>query len=130
LLVIDDGSSDTTLQIAQAFHDERIRYYSDGKRLGLGDRLNQAIALSGGEFFARMDGDDVAYPHRLEQQIQFLCKQPDVDLVGAQTMVFGMNGSPLGKRGGATHHREICAKPFSGMPISHPTFGQLAWFRH
>lgn len=131
LLLIDDGSSDATLQVAQGFHDERIRCFFDGKSLGLGERLNQAIALSRGEFFARMDGDDVAYPQRLERQAHFLCEHSDVDLIGAGMMVFGINGLVLGKRGGETKHLEICAQPFSGIRISHPTFfGRLAWFQH
>src|SRR5579871_2414525 len=66
LILIDDGSSDGTLRVAQSFSDSRIRLFSDGQSLGLSTRLNQAIDVSGGRYFARMDGDDVSYPERFE----------------------------------------------------------------
>src|SRR5512135_1398022 len=83
LLLIDDGSSDGTLRVMRGFTDERIRIFSDGLSLGLPDRLNQAIDASRGEYFARMDGDDVSYPRRLGRQVDYLRHHPQVDLVGA-----------------------------------------------
>lgn len=130
LLLIDDGSSDQTLEIAQRFADPRIRVYSDGESQGLSARLNQSIAMAQGKYFARMDGDDVAYPERLERQVSYLEQHPDVDLVGAWVMVFGPAGTPLGKRAGPETHIAICARPFAGFPIAHPTYvGRLEWFR-
>jgi glycosyltransferase involved in cell wall biosynthesis len=130
LLLIDDGSSDNTLQLARHFADPRITTYSDGEQKGLPARLNQAISMSQGKYFARMDGDDVAYPARLERQVDYLEKHPGVDLVGAWVIVFGQEGAALGKRTGPEAHAQICAKPFAGFPIVHPTyFGHLEWFR-
>lgn len=130
LLLIDDGSSDNTLQIAQSFADPRIKVYSDGENRGLPIRLNQAIDMSKGEYFARMDGDDIAYPDRLERQVSYLEQHPDVDLVGAWVLVFNVAGTPLGKRAGPETHAAICAKPFAGFPVVHPTYmGRLEWFR-
>lgn len=130
LLLIDDGSLDNTLRIAQSFADPRIKVHSDGKNRGLPARLSQAIAMSQGEYFARMDGDDVAYPRRLERQVSFLEQHPDVDLVGAWVIVFGRAGIPLGKRAGPDTHTAICARAWAGFPIVHPTYvGRLRWFR-
>ena len=130
LLLIDDGSSDGTLRVMQRFSDPRIRTCSDGGRRGLPARLNQAIAMSQGKYFARMDGDDVAYPERLERQVSYLEQHPNVDLVGAWVMVFGPGGIPLGKRAGSEIHDAICARPIDGFPIAHPTYvGRLEWFR-
>lgn len=130
LLLIDDASSDGTGEIARSFQDSRIILYSDGTPRGLVARLNQAIALSRGKYFARMDGDDVAYPERLERQLAYLEGHPDVDLVGAGTVVFGLHGTPLGKRVGRTEHEAICATPDSGFGLAHPTYvGRLEWFR-
>ncbi len=64
LLVIDDGSTDATLEIVRGFQDPRIRIVADGEHRLLPCRLNQAIAMARGQFFARMDGDDIAYPAR------------------------------------------------------------------
>jgi len=130
LLLIDDGSSDATLRIARSFADVRIKIWADGTPRGLPDRLNQAIELAQGEYFARMDGDDVAYPERIERQVNYLQQHPDIDLVGAWVIVFGSDGTPLGKRVSPETYTAICARPFAGFPIAHPTYmGRLEWFR-
>ena len=76
LILIDDGSTDSTLARIRSFSDDRIRVHSDGLSLGLAARLNQAIELAGGDYLARMDGDDIAYPERLERQIAVLKALP------------------------------------------------------
>ncbi len=132
LLVIDDGSNDQTQEIARRYSeaDRRIRVLSDGRHLGLSYRLNQAIALSRGHLFARMDGDDVAYPDRLERQVEYLRSHPEVDLVGAAAVVFDDDGVALGKRVGPESHGEICAHPYAGFPVMHPIFaGRIEFFR-
>jgi glycosyltransferase involved in cell wall biosynthesis len=130
LLLIDDGSSDDTFHVASRFTDLRIKVYADGKNQGLPARLNQTIAKSQGKYFARMDGDDLAYPQRLERQVDYLEQHPNVDLVGAWVIVFGADGTPMGKRTGPEAHGAICARPSAGFPIVHPTyFGRLAWFQ-
>jgi len=130
LLLIDDGSSDATLRIARGFADPRIRIWSDGVWQGLAARLNEAIDRSTGAYFARMDSDDVAYPQRLARQVAYLQAHPEVDLVGAWVLVFGIDGAVLGKRQGAEHHEAICARPDYGISLPHPTWlGQIAFFR-
>ncbi len=130
LLLIDDGSTDRTLEIISKLADPRLRTFRDGKRLGLAARLNQAIASSRGKYFARMDADDVTYPRRLEHQLLYLEQHPDVDMVGAGMMVFRSDGTALGKRLGPETSAAICARPSGGFPMGHPTyFGHRAWFR-
>jgi glycosyltransferase involved in cell wall biosynthesis len=131
LLVIDDGSQDGTNEVARNYTvDGRIRVFSDGRHLGISYRLNQAIALSRGRLFARMDGDDVSYPERLERQVEYLNSHPEVDLVGTGAIVFGNDGVAIGKRFAPELHDEICAHPHGGIPITHPTFmGRLEFFR-
>jgi glycosyltransferase involved in cell wall biosynthesis len=130
LLLIDDGSSDETLRVARSFDDERIKIWSDGLSLGLPARLNQAITTSRGEYFARMDGDDISYPERLERQISYLQRHPNVDLVGSWMLVYGPEGRLLGKRPAPEDHNIICARPSAGFPLAHSTFlGRIDFFR-
>jgi len=51
------------------------------RNLGLPARLNQAIDLSRGKYFARMDGDDIAYPERFEVQVDYLEKHPEIEVI-------------------------------------------------
>ena len=130
LLLIDDGSTDDTLLVARSLADPRIKVYADGQTRGLANRLNEALGLSCGKYFARMDGDDVAYPHRIERQIHYLETHPEIDLVGAGVLVFIKGGCPFGKRTVPGEHEAICSRPIAGFPIVHPTYvGHLKWFR-
>lgn len=132
LLLMDDGSKDESVEIALSYRDCRIRVVSDGQQRGIQARLNEAIRTAKGKYFARMDADDVAYPERLERQLQFLEQHPDVSLVGSWVMVFGRDGVALGKRARAVSHEQITASPYSGFPVAHPTFfGRVGFFeRH
>lgn len=81
LILLDDGSSDESLTIAQSFSDPRVKIFSDGKNLGLPARLNQIVKLASGEYIARMDADDLVALNRIEKQVEFLNLNHDVDLV-------------------------------------------------
>ena len=130
LICLDDGSSDDTPSLVHSFHDRRIRLICDGLNKGLGARLNQAIALSRGEYFARMDGGDVAYPERLAVQVRFLETHPQVDLVASRILIFSGPGRVVGSYPFAQTHEAICGHPWAGFQFPHPTWmGRTAWFR-
>ncbi len=130
LIILDDGSTDKTVEIAKSFDDSRIQVRANGRHEGLPRRLNEAILLSTGKYFARMDGDDVAYPERFERQVRYLEEHFDVDLLGSDgILVFQGNGYALGllgRSGGRT--KEICYRPWSGFYLPHPTWiGRTSW---
>lgn len=130
LLVMDDGSTDDTPAIVRAAGDERVVLQADGRHAGLATRLNQAIDLARGRYFARMDADDIAYPQRLETQLAYLEAHPDVDLVAARALAFRGAGEVIGLMPHRGTHEAICARPWSGIPMPHPTwFGRIEWFR-
>lgn len=82
-LICDDGSTDNSLKILKEFsrQDERIKLFSQ-KNLGVVKTLNRLIKNSQGEYIARMDADDLAYPKRIEQQIKYLKQHPKTVIVG------------------------------------------------
>jgi glycosyltransferase involved in cell wall biosynthesis len=130
LIIIDDGSTDGTVTVAQSFHDARIRVVYDGKKLGLATRLNQGLDMCRGDYIARIDGDDIAYPQRLERQTAFMQKNRHIDLLGTGAMVFGQDGIAVGKFPVRETHAEICKNPWSGFYLAHPTWlGKAGWFR-
>lgn len=85
LILVDDGSTDNSLDIARYFaqKDTRIRVISDGLNKKLPYRLNQIIKESKGEYIARMDADDLTHPDRLKIQLEFLENNKNFDLVSA-----------------------------------------------
>lgn len=130
LIVIDDGSKDKTLEIIKSFQDDRIKIITDGLNKQLPTRLNQAISLSSGKYFARMDGDDVSYPERLQTQVEYLEAHPEIDLLSTQVLVIDKNNKPQGTFPLSESHEEICSNPRSGFASTHPTWmGKTAWFR-
>jgi glycosyltransferase involved in cell wall biosynthesis len=81
LILLDDGSTDNSLQIAKSINDPRVRVYSDGKNKKLAARLNQIVRLAKSDIIVRMDADDLISPNRLKLQLEVLEKYPDIDLV-------------------------------------------------
>jgi glycosyltransferase involved in cell wall biosynthesis len=81
LILIDDGSTDNSLEIAKSIKDSRVRVYSDGKNKKLACRLNEIVKLAKYDIIARMDADDLMSPTRLEKQILILKSNLKIDLV-------------------------------------------------
>ncbi len=128
LLAIDDGSTDRTLSLLQSFNDSRIRIVSDGEQLGLSNRLNQAAHKARGEFYARMDADDIMFSHRLEKQVQFLQQHRGVDLVGTGLISMGEDLTLHGYRLAAPRVSDPY-RILKGEVLYHPTvMGRTSWF--
>lgn len=129
LIVIDDGSTDETFQIAQQFSGPRVRVIRGDSNKHLPARLNEAVFMARGKYFARMDGDDISYPDRLRKQIDFLEIHPEVDLLGGSILVFGKNYKAIGLRKARLTHAEICGSPWRASTLPHMTwFGRRDWF--
>jgi glycosyltransferase involved in cell wall biosynthesis len=132
LVIVDDGSSDASMRIAEraAGADPRIRTVHHPESRGIASRLNAVLQATSSPLFARMDADDVAYPSRLERQLAYLDEHPEVDVVGSAMVVFGGEGRAIGKRLAPREHDQICARPHDAIPLFHPTWlGRVEWFR-
>jgi glycosyltransferase involved in cell wall biosynthesis len=81
LIIIDDGSTDESLEIAKSFYDKRIKVYSDGRNMKLPYRLNQIISMAKGDFIARMDADDFCSRDRFKRQLITFESDNNVDVV-------------------------------------------------
>lgn len=130
LIIIDDGSTDNALQEIASIYDHRIRILRDGMNKGLASRLNEAIALARGRFFARMDQDDVSYPERFARQIQFLQDNPRLDVAVVRAITITEDNEVIGFLPCPLTHEEICARPWQGFCFPHPIWmGKIEWFR-
>lgn len=93
LILINDRSTDQTLEIMQSFHDPRIRIVKL-ENVGLSLSLNHGIALAKGEYIARMDADDVSLPKRLEMQFEEMNKG-SLDFCGCNIAMMSESGKML-----------------------------------
>ena len=130
LLIIDDGSSDDSFLDIADINDSRIKILCDGVNRGLVARLNEAIDLARGEYFARMDGDDISYPDRFLKQVAVLQNNSKIDLMATRVITIDEANLPTGLFPYAISHSEICSRPWKGFYFPHPTWmGKTEWFR-
>lgn len=100
LILIDDGSSDRSLEIAKKYEtlDNRIKVYSDGLNKKLATRLNEIANLAQTKYLARMDADDIMHPERLEKQLEILEQNPEIDVLGSNAYSIDDNDNIQGIR--------------------------------
>src|SRR3989338_4647666 len=89
-IIVDDDSTDETWDYLKSLNDPRVKLIKNKKNLGLAASLNIALRQvfdretqtesAQGDFIARMDADDICYPERMDTQLKFLKKNPDIDL--------------------------------------------------
>lgn len=105
LILVDDGSTDGSLEIARAVMDSRVRVISDGQNRRLPYRLNQITEEASYELIGRMDADDLISPNRFEKQIKILDTYPDIDLVTTGVCSLSNDNRPVGVRCGSSDDR-------------------------
>lgn len=81
-LIINDGSTDRTMEILESYNDPRIKIINNERNIGLTKSLNKGLKMARGEYIARMDADDVSMPDRLKKQVDFLDDHQDYAVVG------------------------------------------------
>ena len=94
-IIINDGSTDSTLEIINSFDDDRIQIINNQHNIGLTKSLNKGIKIANGEYIARMDADDLSRSSRLEKQVQFLDQNPNVILAGTQANLINRYGKKV-----------------------------------
>lgn len=117
ILLVNDGSSDSSVDIIRKINDPRIKLYNNEKNQGIVYSLNLAISKAKGEFIARMDADDVAYRNRFSTQLTYLMNNPNVDLIGSYYKI--MNRGFFYKL--PLKHKDILNHMLISSPIAHPT---------
>lgn len=89
LIILDDCSVDNTTEIVKSYSDPRIIYHRNNINIGLAENLNIGLKIASGTLIARMDGDDISLPTRLQVQVDFLENNPDIDLCSCGMILFG-----------------------------------------
>lgn len=138
-VIVDDGSTDRTPAVLQAYadSDRRIRVLAR-PNTGIVGALNNGLALCRGEYIARMDGDDIALPQRFDRQVRYLDAHSECVAVGSASLRIDSDGDPISVLSVPSEHEAIDLQNISGARggITHPTamirrsaIGQLGGYR-
>jgi len=91
LLIVNDGSTDNTIDVVRSFDDLRIVViYQDNK--GIADALNNGLKYARAPYIARFDADDICYPERLQLQYDFMTANPEYSVIGSAADYIDMEG--------------------------------------
>lgn len=117
-IIINDCSTDNTSEIINHYQDSRIHHVQLVENKGIINALNIGLAHTRGEYIIRMDADDIAYPDRIEKQVQYMDQFPEIGVSGSGVEYFG-------KRHGIVkaqeRHADIVWSMLYGSPFYHPT---------
>jgi glycosyltransferase involved in cell wall biosynthesis len=94
LVVVDDGSTDSTPDVLARLRDPRLRIIRNDEQLGLASSLNRGLDEARGRYVARLDADDVAFPRRLERQLARIRATPRTVVLGASVCAIDDWGAP------------------------------------
>ena len=127
IILVNDGSTDNSLEIIKKFQDPRIKIINDGLNKGLIFRLNQMVEISNGEFFVRMDADDIMFPDRIENQLKVFKTNSDIDLVHGDAVSINDKNCIIGYK--TSIKIENKKQILKGITPIHPTvMAKKKWF--
>ncbi len=118
-LIIDDGSTDGSVEKIRRYNDNRIKLIKNRTNQGVIHSLNRGLKLAKGEYVARMDSDDVSLTNRLLTQVEYLDNNPDISICGSWIKIFGANDTQIWDS--PTDNDDIKAMLLFEAPIAHPS---------
>ena len=99
ICVVESSEEDNLAMIKDFISiDQRFKLVRPKKRIGLPASLNLGVAHAKGDLISRMDSDDLMYPSRLKIQYEFVCKNPNISLLGTAYHKIDHNEKVIGTR--------------------------------
>lgn len=118
-IIVNDGSTDSSLEIIKSYKDERIVLINQNNT-GLAKSLNNGIEKSRSIFIARMDADDISLPDRLQKQYEFLSQNPEYVVIGSNAKNIDINGNYIHTSDLTTSNIQ-CKNKLPETPFIHPS---------
>lgn len=115
-IIIDDGSTDNSIDIIKTYQDKRINL--QGLNHDYIASLNYGMRLAKGKYIVRMDSDDKMLPFRLQMQFDFMESNPEIAVCGCWIQTFGNNNNIYKLD---TKHEDIICNMLSVNPMCHPS---------
>lgn len=97
LIICDDGSSDSSYEIAKRLtaNDSRVQLIQNQTSIGISETLKRTFALCTGEYIARMDADDISLPTRLSEQYRYFQNNSRVVALGSCGDIISEDGTVI-----------------------------------
>lgn len=120
LIIIDDGSTDSSLEIINSFDDDKMVLLINETNKGQSYSRNRGIKESSGQYIAIMDADDIAYKERIQKQLDYLINN-DADICFTWADLIDSEGKVIGVKKTTGNINLLRAKLFFECPLIHPT---------
>lgn len=92
LIIIDDCSTDNSVEVIKTAKDPRIRFYRNSENIGIAANRNKGLELAQGEYIALLDADDLSPDYRLKDEVEYLNQHPEIAVVYGGSQEIGPNG--------------------------------------
>lgn len=96
VVVVDDASTDKSVEIIESFDDSRIRLLKNETNLGGAESYNRAVDTARGTWLVNLDADDWIAPNKAEMQLAAVRSDPKLDIVGTYVSIRDEEGAPHG----------------------------------
>ena len=120
-LVIDDGSTDGTVEALRSIADPRLRIERNSRNLGLIATLNLGLEMARAPLLARMDADDISMPTRLDQQVSAFRERPHLAVLGTCATMIDEQGVEFGVMTVPQSQQEIVGNILKNNVFVHPS---------
>src|SRR5579884_2481590 len=122
-LIIDDASTDESVDFIRSYDDPRIRLVRNERNMGQARTLSRGLELARGETIARLDQDDVCLPERLAGQADYLDAHPEIGVLASWEITIDHSGAKVRTwRGAIPDYGDFVGAILLGLcPVWHPS---------
>lgn len=89
IIIIDDCSTDNSVNVIKQFNDERIKFIQNEQNIGLKGSMQRAISICTGDWIAFLESDDTWFPETLEKRLEYIKKYTQVGIIFNDVLEFG-----------------------------------------
>ena len=120
LIIIDDASTDQTAQVLKKYCNIFLTFKKNKTKQGVAASLNRGLKIAKGKYLARMDADDIALPHRLKKQVDYLETHQEVGVVGSWVELINEQGMKVATKKTPVTDAAIRRRVWYSNPLVHP----------
>lgn len=118
-IIVNDASTDSTLNIISSYNDPRIIVHNNNENIGQTASLNAGLRMARGKYIARTDAGDISVPERFLKQVQYLDNHANVDILGTAAFQYDMAGKFCSNVFMSNRPSTILQRIFFACPVVH-----------